>query len=80
MLTDPWGWWVAPFADNPFMQRALWGGLLTAVTTSIVGTWVVLRGLTFLGDALAHGVLPGIAIAFLLGQSTTVGALVACGQ
>jgi ABC-type Mn2+/Zn2+ transport system permease subunit len=77
MLTDPWAWWIAPFVDNPFMQRALWGGLLTAVTTSIVGTWVVLRGLTFLGDALAHGVLPGIAIAFLLGQSTTVGALVA---
>jgi ABC-type Mn2+/Zn2+ transport system permease subunit len=77
VLTDPWGWWVTPFLDNSFMQRALWGGLLTAVTTSVVGTWVVLRGLTFLGDALAHGVLPGIAIAFLLGQNTTVGALVA---
>jgi ABC-type Mn2+/Zn2+ transport system permease subunit len=38
---------------------------------------VVLRGLSFLGDALAHGVLPGIAIAFVLGYSTTVGALVA---
>jgi ABC-type Mn2+/Zn2+ transport system permease subunit len=77
LLTDPWAWWITPFLDNAFMQRALIGGLLTAVTTSIVGTWVVLRGLTFLGDALAHGVLPGIAIAFLLGQSTTLGALVA---
>jgi ABC-type Mn2+/Zn2+ transport system permease subunit len=76
-VTDPWDWWVAPFVDNPFMQRALWAGLLTALTTSVVGTWVVLRGMTFLGDALAHGVLPGIAIAFLLGQSTTAGALVA---
>jgi ABC-type Mn2+/Zn2+ transport system permease subunit len=77
VLTDPWVWWIGPFLDNPFMQRALIGGLLTAVTTSLVGTWVVLRGLTFLGDALAHGVLPGIAIAFLLGQSTTLGALIA---
>jgi len=77
LLTDPWQWWIAPFLDNGFMQRALLGGLLTAVTTAIVGTWVVLRGLTFLGDALAHGVLPGIAIAFLLGQNTTLGALVA---
>ena len=42
-----------------------------------VETMVVLRGLSFLGDALAHGVLPGIAIAFVLGASTTLGALVA---
>ncbi len=47
--------------------------LLTAVITSVVGTWVVLRGLAFLGDALAHGVLPGIAIAFILGINTSIG-------
>jgi ABC-type Mn2+/Zn2+ transport system permease subunit len=51
--------------------------VLTALCTSVVGTWVVLRGLSFLGDALAHGVLPGIAIAFLLDGNTTVGALLA---
>lgn len=76
-LTDPWGWWVEPFVDNPFMRDALWAALLTVVCTSVIGTWVVLRGLSFLGDALAHGVLPGIAIAFVLGGSTTLGALVA---
>jgi ABC-type Mn2+/Zn2+ transport system permease subunit len=76
-LTDPWGWWIEPFADNPFMQDALWAALLTVVCTSVIGTWVVLRGLSFLGDALAHGVLPGIAIAFVMGGSTTIGALVA---
>ena len=75
-LTDPWGWWVEPFVDNPFMRDALWAALLTVVCTSVIGTWVVLRGLSFLGDALAHGVLPGIAIAFVLGGSTTLGALV----
>jgi ABC-type Mn2+/Zn2+ transport system permease subunit len=78
-LTDPWSWWVEPFLDNPFMRDALWGGLLAAIATSVVGTWVVLRGMSFLGDALAHGVLPGIAIAFLLGQSTTIGAFAAAG-
>ena len=41
-----------------------------------MGTWVVLRGLAFMGDALAHGVLPGIALAFLWGIDLTVGALV----
>ena len=63
LLTDPNAWWIAPFADNEFMRDALWAGLLTVLTTSVVGTWVVLRGMSFLGDALAHGVLPGIAIA-----------------
>jgi zinc/manganese transport system permease protein/manganese/iron transport system permease protein len=76
-LTDPYGWWVEPFADNPFMRDALAASLLAVVCTSVIGTWVVLRGLSFLGDALAHGVLPGIAIAFVLGQNLTLGALVA---
>lgn len=76
-LTDPVDWWFTPFADNPFMRDALWAALLTVLCTSVIGTWVVMRGLSFLGDALAHGVLPGIAIAFVLGQSTTVGALLA---
>jgi ABC-type Mn2+/Zn2+ transport system permease subunit len=76
-LTDPWAWWVEPFLDNPFMRNALWAGLLAVLTTSVVGTWVVLRGLSFLGDALAHGVLPGIAIAFILGVNTSVGAFLA---
>jgi len=76
-LTDPWTWWIEPFTENPFMQRALAAGLLAVVCTAVVGTWVVLRGMSFLGDALAHGVLPGIAIAFVLGFSTTVGAFLA---
>ena len=58
-LTDPWAWWVEPFVDIEAMRNALWAVLLTAVCTSLVGTWVVLRGMSFLGDALAHGVLPG---------------------
>lgn len=76
-LTDPVGWWLDPFVDNGFMRDALWAGLLAVLATSVVGTWVVLRGMSFLGDALAHGVLPGIAIAFTLGTNTTVGAFVA---
>lgn len=67
---------VTPFLDHDFMLRALAAGLLTVVTTTLVGTWVVLRGLSFLGDALAHGVLPGIAVAVVLGGSVTLGAAV----
>lgn len=63
--------------EPAFMQRALLGGLVAVVATSLVGTWVVLRGLAFLGDALAHGVIPGIALAVLWGFSPIIGALVA---
>jgi ABC-type Mn2+/Zn2+ transport system permease subunit len=60
-----------------FMQHALLGSLIAVVATSLVGTWVVLRGLAFLGDALAHGVIPGIALAVLWGFSPLIGAFVA---
>lgn len=69
-------WFLEPFTANPFMQRALFASLLTVVTTSLVGTWVVLRGMTFIGDAMAHGVIPGITLAFLLGLDLTLGAAV----
>lgn len=68
-------WFLDPFQYG-FMQRALLGGALAAAICAVVGTWVVLRGLAFMGDALAHGVLPGIALAFLWGFDLTLGALV----
>jgi len=76
-LTDPAGWWIDPFTSSESLRNELVAGLLVVMATSVVGTWVVLRGMSFLGDALAHGVLPGIAIAFILGVDTTAGALVA---
>jgi ABC-type Mn2+/Zn2+ transport system permease subunit len=69
------GWFTEAFASD-LTQRGLLAGLLVAATTSLIGTWVVVRGLSFMGDALAHGVLPGIALAFLLGIDVTIGALV----
>ena len=69
-------WLVTPFLDNPFLQRSLLAGVLVAISCSIAGTFVVLRGLAFLGDALAHGVLPGVAGALLLGAPGILGAAV----
>ena len=58
------------------MRNAVLGGVIVAVACGIVGTFVVLRGLAFIGDALAHGVLPGIAVALLLGYPGILGAAV----
>lgn len=67
---------VDPFANNEFMRLALFGGILVSCACAIAGTFVVLRGLAFVGDALAHGVLPGIATAMLLGFSGILGAAI----
>ncbi len=56
------------------MLRALGAGILVSISCAIVGTFVVLRGLAFIGDALAHGVLPGVAIALIIGVPGIVGA------
>ena len=69
--------WFTEAFEPDLMQRALLAGLLASAATAVVGTWVVLRGLTFLGDALAHGVVPGLALALLWGFSPIVGAFVA---
>ncbi len=76
-LLHPWSFWVAPMIDNMFMRDAALAATLAVVCTSTIGTWVLLRGLTFLGDALAHGVLPGIAIAWAFGANTSLGAIIA---
>ena len=69
-------WLLDPF-QLAIQQRALIGGALAAVMLAIVGTWVVLRGMTFLGDALVHGVVPGIAVALIAGFDLRIGAIAA---
>lgn len=66
-------WLAEPFALD-FVQRALAGGALVAVLCGVVGTWVVVRGMAFLGEALAHGMLPGVALATVLGLPVILGA------
>lgn len=72
-------WVLDPFVQSVTMQRALGAGTLAAIACGLVGTWVVLRGMTFIGDALAHGVLPGLAIATIVGFSPTIGAFLSAG-
>jgi ABC-type Mn2+/Zn2+ transport system permease subunit len=60
-----------------FMQRGLAASVIVGIVCAVIGSYVVLRGMAFLGDALAHAILPGVAIAYLMGGNLTVGALVA---
>ncbi|GAA5435262.1 metal ABC transporter permease [Deinococcus aquaticus] len=69
LLTDP-----LQFA---FFNRALIAVVLVSVLCALVGAWVVLRGLSYIGDAMSHAVFPGIVGAFLTGGNLLLGALIA---
>ena len=62
---------------HAFMQHAFLAIVLVGVICGIAGTFVTLRGLAFMGDALAHAIFPGVVIAFVLGRNVLVGALIA---
>lgn len=66
-------WISEPFEFGP-MQRALVAGMIVAVICACVGVWVVQRGMAFLGEALGHALLPGVAIAHGAGISLVIGA------
>ena len=64
---------LEPFSAD-FVVRAFVGGVLVALICGVVGTWVVIRGMAFLGEAIGHGMLPGVALATVLGLPVLVGA------
>jgi ABC-type Mn2+/Zn2+ transport system permease subunit len=67
VLTEP--------LQYPFMVRGLMASIMVGALCAVVGTYVVLRGMAFFGDALAHAILPGVAIAYLLDANFFWGAL-----
>lgn len=69
-------WLLAPLQFT-FMQTGLLAALLVGVTCAVLGVYVVLRRMAFIGDALAHTALPGVVVAYLYGWNLFVGALVA---
>jgi ABC-type Mn2+/Zn2+ transport system permease subunit len=67
VLTEP--------LSYPFMVRALLAAIMVGVLCPVVGSYMVLKGLSFFGDALAHAILPGVVLTFLLGWPMAIGAL-----
>lgn len=69
--------WLAEPLGHGFMLRATLAIAIVGVVCGVIGVFVTLRGLAFMGDALAHAIFPGVVIAFVLGGNFLVGALVA---
>lgn len=68
--------WLLDPLQFSFITRALIAAVLVGIICPILGTYVILRGMSFFGDALAHTILPGVVIAFLLGWPLAIGALI----
>ena len=56
---------IDPFVMLPFLKRALVASIMIAISSGLVGVFLLLNRMSLVGDALSHGVLPGIAVAFL---------------
>jgi manganese/iron transport system permease protein len=69
-------WLIAPLSYG-FMQKGMLVAVLVGVVCALVGCYVVLRSMAFIGDAMAHSILPGVAVAYLLKGNLLVGALAA---
>src|SRR5271168_4684354 len=65
-MTMLYAYLIAPFADFEFMRRALVGILSLALSAPPIGVFLMLRRMSLIGDAMAHAILPGAAIGFLL--------------
>lgn len=68
--------WLLEPLQYAFIGRALLASIIVGLVCSILGVYIVLRGMAFLGDAMAHTILPGVVIAFLAGWPLAVGALI----
>lgn len=69
--------WITEPLRYGFALRGLLAGVLAAVACAALSGFVVWRGMSFIGDAIAHSILPGVVIAFVIGVSLFIGALVA---
>jgi ABC-type Mn2+/Zn2+ transport system permease subunit len=65
-MTNVVDWLIAPL-QYAFMVRGLLAAVMVGIVCAVIGTYVVLRGMAFFGDALAHSILPGVAIGYLVG-------------
>jgi ABC-type Mn2+/Zn2+ transport system permease subunit len=68
--------WLLEPLNYSFIVRAMAAAVTVGIVGSVLGTYVILRGMAFFGDALAHTILPGVVIAFLFGWPLAIGALV----
>mgnify|MGYP002663872459 FL=1 len=72
MLND----FIQGLLDFQFLQNALITSVMVGISAGIIGSFIILRGMSLMGDAISHAVLPGVALSYMLGSSYIIGATI----
>src|SRR5258708_25110854 len=75
-LMDPIAFFVDPMTYG-FMQRGLAAAVLIGIVCAVMGVFVVLKGLAFIGDAVSHAAFPGLVVAYIVGAPLHIGGAIA---
>lgn len=67
---------IANLMEYEFLQRALFTSVIVGIISGVIGSFIILRGMALMGDAISHAVLPGIAISYMLSINFFYGAVV----
>ncbi len=67
---------MAALGKYDFLRSALITAIMVGVMSGIIGSFIILRGMSMMGDAISHAVLPGVAVAYMLGINVLIGASV----
>ena len=62
--------------DFQFLQNALITSVMVGISAGIIGSFIILRGMSLMGDAISHAILPGVALSYMLGSSYIIGATI----
>lgn len=68
------GEFIAALGHYNFLQSALLASVMVGIMSGIIGSYIILRGMSLMGDAISHSVLPGVAVAYMLGINLLIGA------
>ena len=68
------GEFITALGHYNFLQSALLAYVMVGIMSGIIGSYIILRGMSLMGDAISHSVLPGVAVAYMLGINLLIGA------
>jgi len=67
---------ISALGKYDFLQSALLTAIMVGVMSGLIGSFIILRGMSLMGDAISHAVLPGVALAYMFGFNILIGASV----
>lgn len=68
------GNFINALQNYEFLRNALYTSVMVGIIAGVIGSFIILRGMSLMGDAISHAVVPGVAVSYMLGQTYFIGA------